>query len=258
MRALKRQKKPNFSKTAQEFNVPMQRLRRCWNGIPSHSDRALTNTKLTAAQEMALRQYINKLIKLDIPPRPQQIGNANIKLEGKELLRLNGSKHTSPGSLNHGSIISEDRIGKDQWIVTREFKKTPFSPSNTNQEYTTIVEAISADGYFIPPFIIFGGKCILAGWFKVCGEPDYIISISESGYINDLLAYQWIQHFKRHTRRRMVGLKRLLLCNGYGSHMTYKVIEFCEKHNIILYFLPPHTSHLLQLLDVSIFHAYKH
>ncbi|KAG2000955.1 hypothetical protein GB937_010657 [Aspergillus fischeri] len=75
MRSLKRQKKPNFSKTTREFNVLMQRLQRCWNGIPLCLDRALTNTKLTATQEMALRQYVNKLIKLDIPPRLQQIGN---------------------------------------------------------------------------------------------------------------------------------------------------------------------------------------
>jgi hypothetical protein len=40
--------------------------------------------------------------------------------------------------------------------------------------------------------------------------------------------------------------------------MTYKVLDFCEKYDIILYFLPLYTSHLLQLLDISIFHAYKH
>lgn len=149
-------------------------------------------------------------------------------------------------------------IGKDQWIVTREFKKPSFSPSNTNREYTTVVEAISADGHFIPPFIIFPGKCILAGWFDVCDEPDYIIGVSDSGYINDILAFQWIQHFEHHTRRRMLGVKRLLLCDGYGSHMTYEFIDFCEKNNILLYFLPPHTSHILQPLDVGVFHAYKH
>jgi hypothetical protein len=54
----------------------MQRLRRRWLGTPSRCNRAPTNTKLSAEQEMALRQYIDKLIKLDIPPQPQQIGNA--------------------------------------------------------------------------------------------------------------------------------------------------------------------------------------
>jgi hypothetical protein len=92
------------------------------------------------------------------------------------------------------------------------------------------VEVISADGHYIPPFIIFGGKCILAGWFDVCDEPDYTIGMSDSGYINDLLAFQWIQHFDRHIKRRMLGVKCLLLCDGYGSHMTYEFIDFCEKN----------------------------
>jgi hypothetical protein len=51
------------------------------------------------------------------------------------------------------------------------------------------VEAISADGHYIPPFIIFSGRCILAGWFDVCDELDYIIGVLESGYINNLLAF---------------------------------------------------------------------
>jgi hypothetical protein len=120
------------------------------------------------------------------------------------------------------------------------------------------VEAISADGYYIPPFIIFGGKCILTRWFDICDEPDYTIGMSDSRYINDLLAFQWIQHFDRHTKHQMLGVKHLLLYDRYGSHMTYKFINFCKKNNIILYFLPLHTSHLLQPLDVGVFQAYKH
>jgi hypothetical protein len=76
LRILWRQEKPNISKTAREFDVPMQRLRRCWLGTPSRSNRAPTNTKLSTEQEIALRRYIDTLIKLDIPPRPKQIGDA--------------------------------------------------------------------------------------------------------------------------------------------------------------------------------------
>jgi hypothetical protein len=73
LRILRRQEKPNISKTAREFDIPMQRLRRRWLGTPSRCDRAPTNTKLSTEQEMALRWYINTLIKLDIPPQPKQI-----------------------------------------------------------------------------------------------------------------------------------------------------------------------------------------
>jgi hypothetical protein len=76
LRILRRQEIPNISKTAREFDVPMQRLRRRWLGTPSRYDRAPTNIKLSIEQEMALRQYINTLIKLDIPPQPKQISDA--------------------------------------------------------------------------------------------------------------------------------------------------------------------------------------
>ena len=51
------------------------------------------------------------------------------------------------------------------------------------------MEAISTDSYFIPPFIIFPGKCILAGWFNIYNEPDYIIRLLDSGYINNILTF---------------------------------------------------------------------
>jgi hypothetical protein len=40
--------------------------------------------------------------------------------------------------------------------------------------------------------------------------------------------------------------------------MTYEFINFYKKNNILLYFLPPYISYILQPLDVSVFHTYKH
>lgn len=50
----------------------------------------------------------------------------------------------------------------------------------------------------------------------------------------------------------------MLLCDQFGSHLTYEFVKYCEDHKIILFFLPPHSSHLLQPLDVGVFSAYKH
>ncbi|KAJ5543881.1 hypothetical protein N7513_003454 [Penicillium frequentans] len=36
------------------------------------------------------------------------------------------------------------------------------------------------------------------------------------------------------------------------------MVKFCEENGILLFFLPPHTSHLLQPLDVGVFNVYKH
>jgi len=47
----------------------------------------------------------------------------------------------------------------------------------------------------------------------------------------------------------------MLIVDGHASHVTTKAIKFCLAHKIVLLCLPPHTTHILQLLDVGIFAA---
>lgn len=58
-------------------------------------------------------------------------------------------------------------------------------------------------------------------------------------------------------------LKRMLiyqnlLYNGHSSHVTLKMISIAMEDNIILFCLPPHTTHCLQPCDVSMFGPLKH
>jgi hypothetical protein len=89
-------------------------------------------------------------------------------------------------------------------------------------------------------------------------QEDDHIAITETSYINDQLAYQWVQLFHKWTIGRTIRAKRLVLCDRFGAHMTRQFVQFCEKNNIILFFLLPHTSHVLQPLDVGVFSVYKH
>jgi hypothetical protein len=49
----------------------------------------------------------------------------------------------------------------------------------------------------------------------------------------------------------------VLICDGFGTHETRKVLEFCLENNIILCCLPSHTSHKLQPCDVGPFAPLK-
>ena len=44
---------------------------------------------------------------------------------------------------------------------------------------------------------------------------------------------------------------------GSSSHITANVIAFCMRNAIDLLILPPHTSHILQPLDVGVFAPLK-
>ncbi|KAF2718032.1 DDE-domain-containing protein, partial [Polychaeton citri CBS 116435] len=50
---------------------------------------------------------------------------------------------------------------------------------------------------------------------------------------------------------------RLLVLDGHSSHITGRFIVFYKEHSIELLILPPHTSHVLQPLDISCFSPLK-
>lgn len=41
--------------------------------------------------------------------------------------------------------------------------------------------------------------------------------------------------------------------DGHVSHMTWEFFDFCLSHKIVPIFLPPHSTHQLQPLDVGLF-----
>jgi DDE superfamily endonuclease len=49
----------------------------------------------------------------------------------------------------------------------------------------------------------------------------------------------------------------LLIYDGHGSHDTLDAITLSREHNILLYCLPPHTTHMLQPLDVGMFGPFQ-
>ena len=48
-----------------------------------------------------------------------------------------------------------------------------------------------------------------------------------------------------------------LFFDGHGSHLTYKTAGSAMDEQIVLICIPPHTSHALQPLDVSVFKPLK-
>ena len=50
---------------------------------------------------------------------------------------------------------------------------------------------------------------------------------------------------------------RLLILDGYGSHVNPKFNQFCLDYKINIVYMPAHLSHLLQLLNVGCFSALK-
>ena len=148
-------------------------------------------------------------------------------------------------------------VGKSQWIVTTSISKRQYLPSDNNREYVTSIEAVSAGGAFIEPMLILTGKVHLERFYRDL-QGQVLVGLSETGYSNDELALEYIYHFDRQSQKSQKGGHRILLCDGYKSHLTREILAFCVLKNIHIFALPPHTSHILQPLDVVLFQPYKH
>jgi hypothetical protein len=66
-----------------------------------------------------------------------------------------------------------------------------------------------------------------------------------------------LKHFNTHTKARSVGAHRLLIIDGYKSYNSHEFHKYCKEEKIIVLYMPPHSSHLLQLLDVGCFSPLK-
>jgi len=77
----------------------------------------------------------------------------------------------------------------------------------------------------------------------------------KNGWTTNEIGLAWLQDcFEPETRARLKGRYRLLILDGHASHLTSDAIRFAEKNKIILLCLPPHSTDLLQPLNVGIFH----
>jgi hypothetical protein len=127
------------------------------------------------------------------------------------------------------------------------------------QEWVTVIECISASGASIPPYVIFKGENLISSWIPNPPPTGWTFTTNSSGWTNNFHKSQWIEHFDLHTRIVLDSPDdyRLLLCDGHESHVSAAVVTYCLCNQIVLILLPPHSSHLLQPLDVGIFPPLK-
>lgn len=297
---------------AREFGVPRGRLLRRLEGRPPKKGRPAANTKLSASEERALCNYIDRLDRINLAVRPEFVTDAancilrertplaerdsppvvgcnwttrflqRHKYDKKLQKKLHSDRQTSEDLsrvaeyfqklsdvYQEEGILPQDiwnmdetgfriGVGKDQLIVTKR-KRAHYFGIPENRESATAIEAISAGGQYIPAFLIVAGQVHMAQWYAQPElNPDTAIRPTASGYTNDQVGLEWIEHFDKHTVKKRVGKKRLLILDGHGSHHTKEFIAYCDGHDIVPFGLPPNLTHLLQPLDVVVFQPLKH
>ena len=83
-------------------------------------------------------------------------------------------------------------------------------------------------------------------------------SVSDSGWMESANFFQWFEKmFLPAVKHLTATAPVILFFDGHHSHMSINLIKLAQTSNIYLVCLPPHTTHLIQPLDVGVFGPMK-
>ncbi len=176
-----------------------------------------------------LSKYFNllkdTLLQNDLFERPCQIFNMDetgmpLSPVPQKVICLKGSKHTTTG----------------------------------DKSQITVVACCSAGGFCMPPMVIFDRKT-LKPELTIGEVPGTIYGLSGNGWIDsELFNFWFLKHFLLYAPpTRPI----LLLMDGHSTHFNPVTIEYAAEHQIIMFCLPPHSSHCTQPLDKGCFGPLK-
>jgi hypothetical protein len=140
-------------------------------------------------------------------------------------------------------------VGKDD--------QRKYRGARVKRTTATAIECISADGRYLHPMVIWPATTHRSNWttFSTLG---WQYAISESGYTDSKFSLEWLKRiFDSQTKQRANKKPRVLICDGFGTHETLEILEFCFENNTLLCRLPSHTTHKLQPCDVTVFASLK-
>ena len=95
---------------------------------------------------------------------------------------------------------------KAQLVVIMDPNKSLCMIDPDNYDYITSIECIGSVGETIPPMLLVSGVNILYNWYQYNNlEGDIMIGITETDYVNDDTALEWLQHFIDHRQNKRWG-----------------------------------------------------
>lgn len=147
---------------------------------------------------------------------------------------------------------------KGQGVLTQKGVKTVYMTSgNDDKENLTLSLGAAASGKLMPIFALFPYKRmpqnILAKY-----PIDWAIGKSDNGWMTCQTFYEYITNvFYPFLVKESIKLPIILFLDGHSSHLSLALSEFCSEKGIILIALLPNSTHIMQPMDVAVFHPLK-
>src|SRR5450755_3716280 len=137
------------------------------------------------------------------------------------------------------------------YIIGPAEKKDVRLSTEKNREWATLIKSINVIGGTIPPFFVNKGMYVLLDLIKIMLKLKATLAYSHNGWSNNVITFEYLKHFHKHAKA--TEAYRLLLLNNHNNYATFEFKLLANKYKIILLYLPAHTTHRLQPLDIGIF-----
>ena len=147
--------------------------------------------------------------------------------------------------------------GKTERVLAPKGARDVYQQGTSDKTQITVLACVSASGMVVPPMIIHPGTRLR--YDPTQGAPaGTCLGRTPTGWIDSGAFYEWVaNHFEPFIHQNHIQLPVILFVDGHASHINLDTSEFCNVHGILLYCLPPHTTHILQPCDVSVFRGLK-
>ena len=143
---------------------------------------------------------------------------------------------------------------KSHRVIDHIGSKNPSYVTSDSKEQVTVLACVSASGYCMPPFVLFARRKLNPDLVRH-EVPGTLYGMSSKGWIDLELFSEWFaRHFLVHAPS---ARPLLLLMDGHSSHFCPDMIARAAAEKVILFTLPPNTTHLTQPLDKSGFSPLK-
>lgn len=121
-----------------------------------------------------------------------------------------------------------------------------------HEQNVTVVSCGNASGSAIPAAILFKEKQMKPELVDTL-PPGTLVLTTPKGSMNIASFCAWIEHLAKY---KSAG-KCLLIFDGAKLYLDYTIIEFAEKHDIVLLCLPSNTTHELQPMDKLVSRSFE-
>jgi hypothetical protein len=142
-------------------------------------------------------------------------------------------------------------------VLVGKYDIRDYRGAQVKRTTVTAIEYISSNGRYLNPMIIWPASTHQSNW-TTFPTPRWQYAYSNSGYTDSKISLEWLKRiFNPETKEQANKKLCVLICDGFGTHKTLEILEFCFENNILLYRLPSYTSHKLQPCNVAAFAPLK-